>query len=108
MLEVGLRAHVSALDAPLQQTPQLGEPDRDDPLLEGERKGAVGGEVGDEPLHHAAHERRATTFVKLLAGFAGLGSGRWCRACGKSIQVADDSGMAEAVCGPCREGGRDD
>jgi hypothetical protein len=43
-----------------------------------------------------------TTIVKVLAGFAGVGSGRWCRCCSKPIQVGDGFGMAEAVCGPCR------
>jgi hypothetical protein len=44
-----------------------------------------------------------TTIVRVLAGFAGLGSGRWCRSCSKPIQAGDGFGMAETVCGPCRD-----
>jgi hypothetical protein len=52
------------------------------------------------PAEH--EETQMTTIVKVLAGFASVGSGRWCRCCSKPIQVGDGFGMAEAVCGPCR------
>ena len=58
-LDVGVGAQVAALDPACEQPVGLGDPHRHDLVLERLGQPGVGGEVGDEPLHDAAHDRRA-------------------------------------------------
>jgi hypothetical protein len=44
----------------------------------------------------------ATTVLKLLLTVAGSDSGSNCRRCGESMPAADEFGVSEGVCGPCR------
>ena len=44
----------------------------------------------------------ATTVWKLMRALSGLESGRDCRRCRESIPAADEFGMSEGVCRPCR------
>jgi hypothetical protein len=39
---------------------------------------------------------------ELIRSLFGLSSGRDCRHCGDSIERADDFGLSEGVCAPCR------
>jgi hypothetical protein len=44
----------------------------------------------------------ATTVLKLLPAVAGSDRGNNCRRCGESIPAADEFGVSEGVCRPCR------
>lgn len=58
-LTVGVGPQVAALDPAVDEAVHLGDARRDHLFAEAARELGVRGEVGDEPLHHAPHQRRA-------------------------------------------------